>query len=803
MDKWQRILYTPNRPLGKNGTYITACKEHRELSKEAAKAGMVLLKNENNLLPLQKGSKVSLFGKASFDYVKGGGGSGDVTVSYITNLIDGVNQLKGNITSFEELNDFYRECVTDQYNKGHVPGLTIEPEVPEELFLRARSYTDTAIISFCRFSGEGWDRKASSEDMEIHAEPWVEKIAKQSNEIFEIGDFYLSNAEKRLVERVKSSFPKVIINMNVGGVVDSEWFIDDPEISSVMFSWQGGMEGGRATAELICGIGNPSGKLTDTYAKELSDYHSTANFHESKEYVNYTDDIYVGYRYFETVPGKMERVNYPFGFGLSYTDFDYKILSVSEEDGEITFRVQLLNIGNYSGQEVLQLYSMAPQGLLGKPVKELKAFKKSRVLNVGEMEILSLSINISDLTSYDDLGKIKKSAYVLEKGEYQFFLGNSIRDGEVLDYTYSVEENRVVEQLKERLTPTALPKRLLADGSYEELPQGESNAPNFSELDSFDPRVLDGMAPQTRFVDNYMVNHVEQAVTLEQVWEGSRSLEDFMDHLGDDDLIHLLGGQPNTGVANTFGWGNIPQLGIPNVMTADGPAGLRVDKKCGVNTTAWPCATLLASTWDDKLLFSVGEAGAKEVKENNLGVWLTPALNIHRSPLCGRNFEYFSEDPLISGKSATAIVRGIQSQHIAATIKHFAFNNKETNRKDSDSRISERAAREIYLKGFEIVVKEAKPWALMSAYNMINGFRTSECRELLEDILRGEWGYEGVVTTDWWTYAEHYKEVKAGNDIKMANGHPERLKEALNRGLITRNELEISAKRVLELIMKI
>lgn len=803
MDKWQRVNYTPNRPLGDSGEYITASKEHRNLSKEAAKAGMVLLKNENSLLPLDRGSKVALFGKASFDYVKGGGGSGDVTVSYITNLIDGISKLNGVLNSCEDLNTFYKESVLKQYREGREPGLTVEPELPDELYIKARAFTDVAIISFCRFSGEGWDRKGSSEDMEIHAEPWVEKYAKQSNELFEEGDFYLSRAERELVERVKFYFPKVIINMNVGGMVDSEWFKNDSKISSVLLSWQGGMEGGLATAELLCGMGNPSGKLTDTYVKELSDYPSTYNYHESREYVEYTDDIYVGYRYFETVPGKDSRVNYPFGFGLSYTEFEYTVLSVKEKGDTITVMVDLLNIGKYSGQEVLQLYSMAPQGVLGKPKKELKAFKKSRVLKTGEREVLVLSINLSDLSSYDDLGKIQKSAYILEKGEYKLFLGTSIRDGEILDYTYKLDNNRIVEQLSERLRPTSLAKRLLSDGSFEELVQGEGNNPNYSDLDEFDPRVIDGMAPQTRFIDNYMVNHVEQAVTLKQVWEGSRTLDDFLTHLSDDDLIHLLGGQPNTGVANTFGWGNIPQLGVPNVMTADGPAGLRINKKCGVTTTAWPCATLLASTWDEELLYKVGEAGAKEVKENNLGIWLTPAMNIHRSPLCGRNFEYFSEDPVISGKCASAIVKGIQSQSIAATVKHFAFNNKETNRKDSDSRISERAAREIYLKGFEIVVKEADPWAIMSAYNMINGHRTSECRELLEDILRGEWGFQGVVTTDWWTYGEHYKEVKAGNDIKMANGHPERLKSAFNKQLISRKELEVSAKRVLNLIMKI
>ncbi len=239
------------------------------------------------------------------------------------------------------------------------------------------------------------------------------------------------------------------------------------------------------------------------------------------------------------------------------------------------------------------------------------------------------------------------------------------------------------------------------------------------------------------------------------------------------------------------------------MMTADGPAGLRISPECGVCTTAWPCSTLLACTWDPMLAEKVGEAGGAEVKENNIGAWLTPAVNIHRSPLCGRNFEYYSEDPLLAGKMAGAMVKGIQSRRVAATVKHFALNNKETNRKDSDSRASERAIREIYLKAFEIIVKEYKPWSIMSSYNIINGRRASENREMLEDILRGEWGFEGMVTTDWWTGGEHYKEVKAGNDVKMGCGFPQRLLEAMEKGLLVREEMEICARRILGLILKI
>lgn len=800
MDKWQRINYLPNLKLNKDSEGVTSSLDHRTLSKNSAKEGMVLLKNNEKVLPLIKGSKVALFGKASFDYVKGGGGSGDVTVSYVTNLYQGVKQLPDFLTVYEPLSDFYKTHVETAYKEGREPGLVPEPDVPELMVKKASNNTDTAIISFCRFSGEGWDRKSSKDQAGADAEPWVGPTAKQANELFEDGDFYLSNQEKKLVESVKKHFNKIIINMNVGGMVDSEWFAQDDDIQSVLMSWQGGMEGGLATAELLCGIGNPSGKLVDSFAKDLADYPSTETYHDSKDYVNYTDDIYVGYRYFETIPKAKDRINYPFGFGLSYTSFNIEHISTVINDKDIAITVKVLNCGKLEGREVIQVYSMAPQGKLGKPAKHLIAFKKSRHLKRGESEVLVLSFPIADLASYDDLGKIKKSAYVLEKGAYKFFLGNSSRDGAVLKDVYTVPEDRIVKQLTAKLVPTLLQNRLKADGTLETLPEHTKNIDKPSNYDGEEPEY---MMPQSRFVESILVDHIDKVISLKNVSNGDNSLEEFMEQLTIEDKIHLLGGQPNVGVANTCGWGNMPEYGVPSAMTADGPAGLRINKECGVCTTAWPCATLLASTWDEELLFKVGEAGAKEVKENNLAIWLTPALNIHRSPLCGRNFEYYSEDPLISGKLAAAMVQGIQSKGIAATIKHFAFNNKETNRKNSDSRVSERAAREIYLKGFEIIVKEADPWALMTAYNMVNGERTSECHDLLEGILRDEWGFKGVVTSDWWTRGDHGREVTAGNDIKMACGYPKELNDAYKNGLLGLDVIDRSTRRVLELLIKL
>ena len=806
MEKWTRVKFQPNLPLGENGERLTGSLGHIGLSKEAAKEGMVLLKNRGDILPLKKGTRVALFGKATFDYVKGGGGSGDVTVAYIRNLYEGLKMQKDVVSIFEPLCDYYRKDVERQYAQGSVPGMTIEPEVPQELLDEAKAYADTAVISICRFSGEGWDRKSIVDTDNKNMGEGELDMAVRSSKIFANGDFCLSAQEAAMVETVKKNFSKVVVVMNVGGMVDTSWFVREDAIGAVLMAWQGGLEGGLAAAELLVGKGNPSGKLSDTFAQTLEDYPSTGDFHESRDYVNYTEDIYVGYRYFETVLGADQKVNYPFGFGLSYTTFQTDVLSAEEKEGQVRIQVEITNTGSRDGKEVVQVYFEAPQGRLGKPKRQLIAFAKTRSLRPGESQRLYLSFEIRDMASYDDTGKVQKAAYVLEKGDYFFHVGASVRDTVRLDYVYQVKEDTVTEQLESRLTPSELPRRMLSDGSYEEVPQREGNDPNANELERMPEDMMEGYVPAVRPRDRYQLwrePYKKGAHIFKEVAEGKLTPEEFLAQLTDEETAQLLGGQPNTGVANTFGYGNLPEYGVPSVMTADGPAGLRIAPECGVTTTCWPCSTLLACSWNPEIVEAVGLAGGAEVKENNIAVWLTPAVNIHRSPLCGRNFEYYSEDPYLAGKLASAMVRGIQANRIGATVKHFALNNKETNRKNSDSRVSERAAREIYLKAFEIIVREAKPWSIMTSYNIINGHRASENADLLEGILRGEWGFDGCITTDWWTCGEHYKEVKAGNDIKMGCGYPERLLDALEKGCLTRKEMDACALRVLKLILKI
>ncbi len=801
MKKWTRALYQPNLPLTPAG-FVTASPAHVTLSRQAAREGMVLLKNEKGLLPLDPSKPLALFGKGVFDYVKGGGGSGDVTVAYVKNLYDGLRER--NVPLYEPLADYYRSYVAERYAAGDQPGMMAEPPLPETLLAGARQAADTALIVLSRFSGEGWDR-SDVEFVDEH-DPWPHELSlpKIAGRIFPKGDFYRSDAETAMIEAVCAAFERVVVVLNVGGVMDVSWIAGDDRIGAALQAWQGGMEGGCAAAELLTGEASPCGKLPDTYARDIEDYPSTAGFHDSPYYVDYTEDIYMGYRYFETLPGAADKVIYPFGYGLSYTAFAVQPVTAGEKDGLIAVTAQVTNTGAFPGKEVVQLYYRAPAGKLQKPARTLAAFAKTKELAPGESQLVILSFPVAAMASYDDLGHVEKSCWVLEAGTYDLYLGCSIRDAQKLDYAWHQPDTAVTERLSEKLAPSGLAKRLLADGTYEPLPAREAVDTDANVLPRLPEGSQEAVCPAQPGRGQYqlMKPYADGVRPLEDVAAGKLDLDDFLAQLSDGDLIHLVGGQPNTSVSNTFGMGNLPQYGVPTVTTADGPAGLRLLPECGVCATAWPCATALAASWDSELTAAVGAAAAGEVKENNIGVWLAPAVNLHRSPLCGRNFEYWSEDPLLAGRLAGAMVRGIQSQHVAATVKHFACNDKETNRKQSDSRLSERALRELYLKTFEIIVKEAQPWAIMSSYNIINGRRASESRELLTDVLRDEWGYKGLVMTDWWNRAEHYKEVLAGNDLKMANGYPERLEKAMELGALTRDDLLICAKRVLELILK-
>lgn len=620
MEKWTRFFYQPCLPLGKEGRRVTGSQEHIELSRRAASEGMVLLKNQGDLLPFHTGQKLAVFGKACVDYVKGGGGSGDVTVAYTRNLMEGlkIKEQEGKVEVFWPAARYYEKEIRDQYAQGYCPGMTVEPEVPEELLTQAKAFTDTAIITICRYSGEGWDRKSIADKAFAGGD---QSLAQLSAKIFENGDFCLTEAEKKMVEKVKTAFPHVAVVLNVGGMLDTSWFKEDEKISAVLLAWQGGIEGGLAAADILCGDVNPSGKLTDTFAGTLEDYPSSESFHESLDYVNYEEDVYVGYRYFESFPQAKEKVIYPFGYGLSYTTFEISVKDLKVEKDKVSVKAEVTNLGKRAGKEVVQVYYSAPQGKLGKPALELGAFEKSRLLAPGESQTMFLKFPVSSMGSFDDMGKISRSAYVLEAGNYSFYVGNSAENLEKWGEPWNLGEDRIICQLTSKAAPYHLPKRLTGDGSYEMLPERKLE-PEPLGLPEQDMDLLEGMEPADRGYGQRIRREMKASEKhlLREVAEGKLSLEEFMEQLSDRDLAELLGGQPNTGVANTYGMGNLREYGVPNVMTADGPAGLRIKPQCHVYTTAWPCATMLACTWNTELVEEVGAAGASEVKEDRKSV---------------------------------------------------------------------------------------------------------------------------------------------------------------------------------------
>ena len=805
MKKWTRLKYNLTTPLGKDGRRATGSESHIALSRRAAAESSVLLKNENNTLPLEKGSALSLFGKGIYDYVKGGGGSGDVCCAHAISLAQGMEEKEkeGKVRLFRPTLDFYSSYVRKAYEEG-VPGLIAEPEIDEKMVREASLFSDTALFAISRFSGENWDR-TSKDSPSFSTDTESQALLDVQASIFEDGDFYLSHRERETLDKIRKYFSRIIVVLNAGSVVDVSWIRDDEKISAALNAYQGGMEGGRAMSDVIVGDTAPSGRLPDTYARTLEDYYSTSTFHESLDYVNYTDDVYVGYRYFDTIPGAAEKIVYPFGFGLSYTSFSIREKETRLVDNEVFMTLEVENTGDFESKEVVEVYVESPSSLsLDRPRRTLAAFGKTKTLKKGESTTLSLFFPLSAVASFDDRGIIEKSAWVLEKGKYAILFSENGRTFTPSSLSLDIPSNMVFEKCRALASPSLLPRRLKADGTLEELPLIEKE-PLESALGRMKPEETEGVVPEERkrpWPRKLQFSPMEKSLSLEKVAEGKMSLDEFVEGLPEEVLISITSGQPNRGVANTFGFGNQEEYDIPSVMTADGPAGLRLKEECGIFTTAWPCATALAASWDTNLMEEIGEAGGLEVKENGIGLWLTPAVNIHRSPLCGRNFEYYSEDPLLAGKMASHMVKGIQKNGIGASVKHFALNNKETNRKDSDSRVSERALREIYLRQFEIIVKEARPLSLMSSYNIVNGIRASENHDLLTGILRDEWGFEGFVTTDWWTHGEHYLECLAGNDLKMGNGYPERVKRALDEGLIDREDIVRNAKHILSSILR-
>ncbi|MBQ7567118.1 MAG: glycoside hydrolase family 3 C-terminal domain-containing protein [Oscillospiraceae bacterium] len=773
MERWACFL----RPSPPTDPRVTGSAAHIALSRKAAAEGMVLLKNDGTL-PLG-GKRVALFGRGHIDCIKGGGGSGSVRCAFTRDLYDGFleKEREGKLTVFHPLSDFYADALKDECSylnslerKAYAYARLVEgvgseePEVPESLMAQAAANADIAVLTISRFSCEKYDRAAAA------------------------GDYYLSEQETALLRRIKKHFRKIAVVLNWCAVSDASWFAHDDAIGAALLAWLPGQTCGCAIADVLCGDVNPSGRLTDTLAADYFDYPSAKTFAESEDYVNYYEDIYTGYRRFETIPGAAARVLYPFGFGLSYTSFSAEG-SATCKGREIAVTCTVRNTGSRPGREVAQVYLAAPQGKLGKAAKVLAAFGKTRLLQPDETQTMTLRFSLNDFASYDDLGAVQKSAFVLEQGQYAVYLGTNVRDcAPVLTFTLSRDE--LVRQCVPRAVPTALPCRLTADGKMQPLPP--------QEITPRDP--LPAEIPAS-----------EKPVTFSDVAAGRAAVGELIACMTDEELASLLYGHPDGSISPTNGIG-APQpsrLGIPLIPTGDGPAGFRIPPEHEMTATAFPCATLIACSWDTALAEAVSRAIAQEVRENGVGVYLAPALNVHRDPLCGRNYEYYAEDPLLTGRMAAAAVRGAQSAGVAATVKHFACNGRETNRRNSDSRVTERALREIWLRGFEIAVRESKPAALMTAYNLVNGVRSSQNYDLIEGVLRGEWGFDGLVMTDWHVWGRQPDELLAGNDLKMPE-NLERPSETLNDlpamlrdGTLPRAAAQQAAKHVLEMILKI
>lgn len=686
--------------------------------------GIVMLKNNNNALPLDTEKEVAVFGRIQFHYYKSGTGSGGmVNVTKVVNILDGLidNGVKVN----EKLLGTYRKW--DKENPfdlgegwGGEPWSQKEMPLDEGLVKETAKSCETAIVIMGRTAGEEQDNR------------------------LEAGSYLLSDDEIAMLKVVRENFKKVVLLLNVGNIIDMT-DINRIAPDAVLYVWQGGMTGGKGTADVLTGKVSPSGKLPDTIAYKVSDYPSDANFGREENRDIYAEDIYVGYRYFETFA--KEKVLYPFGFGLSYTAFEIKTEKAEITEGAVKLSVSVKNIGAYKGKEVIEVYCEAPQGRLGKAARVLCGFEKTRELVPQEEQEVEIAVDISKLASYDDSGVTgNKSCYVLEAGEYKFYVGSDVRSAE---YACSFEqgEDLVTERLTQALAPVVSFERIkpVCEGGAFSI--GREAVP-VSEVDE-SARRLEKLPKEIAYTG-------DKGIKLWDVKNGKNTMDEFIAQLSDYDLSCIIRGEGmgsprvTAGTASAFGGvsENLNGFGIPAGCCSDGPSGMRLD--CGTKAFSLPNGTMIASSFNKELTSELFAFMGLEMAANKVDCLLGPGMNIHRHPLNGRNFEYFSEDPFLTGKMASAELKGMAGAGVTGTIKHFCANNRETNRHFIDSVVSERALREIYLKGFEVAVKEGGASSVMTTYGRVNGLWTAGNFDLNTVILREEWGFKGFTMTDWW-----------------------------------------------------
>lgn len=767
---------------------------YEKTAREMVTEGMVLLKNDNKALPLKQGETVSVFGRMQNHYYKSGTGSGGmVNVARVVGILDALNECK-DVNVNQRLAETYAAWDKEHpvelgFGWGQEPWSQAEMPVTEELVQEAAGESDSAIVIIARTAGEDKDNT------------------------LEKGAFMLTDIELDMLRLVRENFKKMIVLLNVGGLIDMS-FLDTISPDACMYVWQGGMVGGYGVVDVLMGDVSPSGKLTDTIAYDIKDYPAYDNFGDEKRNF-YAEDIYVGYRYFETFA--KDKVRYPFGYGLSYTDFKISVkhASLDFEKGVANICVKVTNTGKRLGKEVVQVYGEMPQGKLGQPARVLIDFDKTKELVPGLSDELKFEIPLDRMASFDDSGVTgHRNCYVLEAGDYTIHVGNSIRNTAECLF-FELAETVELQKLQEALAPYEKFDRMkpFCDENGRMLVEYEETP--LVTVDMYDRRKQE--LPEEIPVTG------DKGITLFDVKEGKSSMDEFIAQFDDEDLACFVRGEGmgsslvTAGTASAFA-GVSPKLiahKIPSVCCDDGPSGMRLDS--GMKAFSLPNGTLCGSSFNRELNTRLYALLGLEMTANKVEVLLGPGMNIHRHPLNGRNFEYFSEDPYLTGAMATAQLKGLKSSGVSGTIKHFCGNNQEYHRHTSDSIISQRALREIYLKGFEMAVKSGYAYSIMTTYGLVNGLYTAGSYDLNTTILRNEWGFTGVVMTDWWASINRRGEepsrtdfatmIQAQNDMYMCcpdgskNMSDDNVLEALQDGRIERAELQRIAKNVCNFAM--
>ncbi|MBD5161452.1 MAG: hypothetical protein HDT14_05445 [Oscillibacter sp.] len=768
-------------------------KDNLQIAYQAACEGMVLLKNDG-ALPFRT-QKVALYGPGASMTIKGGTGSGEVNERHSVTILEGLEERGFTVSSQQWLEDFrleyeaarlrYLEEKKKKLNplklKSFIGLLLDSFQAPAGRAITRRDVVDSdtgsCIYVLSRQAGEGGDRRA------------------------EKGDLFLTDEEEAAIRFCAEQYEHFLLVINSGSAIDMSAIERIPGINAVIYLCQLGQEGGRAFADVVSGAVSPSGKLTDTWARQYADL----PFAQEYSYLNgdlenefYQEGIYVGYRFFDSFGVEPA---YPFGFGLSYTDFAIRCagIALAEDGRHVTVRASVTNTGDvYTGKEVAQLYVSAPNGTLDKEYQSLAAFAKTEPLAPGASQELELRFDLAGLASFREAD----ASCVLEPGSYILRLGNSSRSTAVVG-TLLLEREAVVSR-HSHICPLHLP--------LEEL---HAPAHDFGVLPADLPRLT--VRPEAFETVTYTYGGMPACPDDERVKRALRrlTLEEMADIVvgagmglpGGDNRFQLPGSVGNT--TSRF-W----DRGLTNVALCDGPAGLRIQKRSAVGkngkikpidipisgfeavpgfvkklalgdpekdtvlyqyATAFPVAEALAQSWNTDLMTQVGTAVFREMKEYGCTYWLAPGVNIHRNPLCGRNFEYYSEDPRLTGLMAAALIRGVQQEEgYYVTVKHFACNNQEDNRNYVSSNVGERALREIYLRGFEEAVRNGGAKGVMTSYNRINGVYAPNSYDLCTRVLRNEWGFRGVVMTDWFSTRKgrgsSAAAMRAGNDLIMPGG---------------------------------